>query len=132
MRYRWVLPIHMHSSQLTEAQAAFIAGLPDAYCDLDYAIRSKSSCNVVARPSVKSAKEALRIGARLNLADVDVSGKARLSPELQRERKELTESEGSAEVAESELARQLLQRFREASICEFKPEELRRATRLVG
>jgi hypothetical protein len=87
---------------------------------------------VVARPSVKSAKEALRIGARLNLADVDVSGKARLSPGLQRERNELTESEGSAEVAESELARQLLQRFREASICEFKPEELRRATRLGG
>ncbi|MFT4556783.1 MAG: hypothetical protein ACI92S_002137 [Planctomycetaceae bacterium] len=101
----------MPTPPLTEEQASFIAGLPCAFSDLDYAVRSHEFTQRVARPSLEFAAEAVRIGAQLNLVECDCNGKARLAAELRGERNALTESEGYAEVAEFELAQLILRRL---------------------
>ena len=69
----------------------------------------------VARPSLKFAKKAVRLGAKLNLVDIDECGRVRLTPALQAERNRLTEQEGYAEVAEGELADLILRRLEAGS-----------------
>ncbi|TWU50724.1 hypothetical protein Poly51_40170 [Rubripirellula tenax] len=100
---------------MTDAQALFVACLPDVFCDIDYAIRAHSFSQRMAAVSPQFARDAIGIASTHGFVETNDAGNARLASDLQSERDALTESEGFAELAQAELADLLVQRSRSSS-----------------
>src|SRR5687768_11983719 len=94
---------------ISDEQALFLASLPDAFSEFEYAIRVHAFVNRVREISVGAGREAIEFGSRVNFVDVDPEGRVRLAEWLRKRRNALQESDTYYEVAVAELSKVILE-----------------------
>jgi hypothetical protein len=103
--------VFVQDVRLSDEQMLFIAGLPEAFCDLASAIQGHAFVQRVAPLGEQQARDALGAGWRMGFVQMAGASRVRLASHLGHRRRILSDAEGTFEAGVLALSSELQSRL---------------------